>query len=113
MCLNRNYNYLTTIFRSILTQIYVFLVLFTIFHFDLKKFISKNINIYFSATNFEILAENNSKYCSRIIVAHVHAALFSIVLPACHNIANGIKEGLDGGPWYSLFIKNLANYSSH
>ena len=37
-----NYNYLTTIFRSILTQICVFLVLFTIFHFDLEKFISKN-----------------------------------------------------------------------
>ena len=22
-------------------------------------------------------------------------------------------EGLDGGVWYSLFIKNLAHYSSH
>ena len=24
-----------------------------------------------------------------------------------------ISEGLDGGVWYSLFIKNLADYSSH
>ena len=24
-----------------------------------------------------------------------------------------IKEGPDGGVWYSLFIKNLAHYSSH
>ena len=24
-----------------------------------------------------------------------------------------IHEGLDGGVWHSLFIKNLANYSSH
>ena len=39
--MNMNYNYLTTIFRGILTRIYVFLVLFTIFHFDLEKFISK------------------------------------------------------------------------
>ena len=25
----------------------------------------------------------------------------------------GIYEGLDGGVWYSLFVKNLAHYSSH
>ena len=43
--MNMNYNYLTTIFRSILTQIHVFLVLITIFHFDLEKFISKIVNI--------------------------------------------------------------------
>ena len=24
-----------------------------------------------------------------------------------------VHEGLDGGVWYSLFIKNLAQYSSH
>ena len=24
-----------------------------------------------------------------------------------------MNEGLDGGVWYSLFIKNLAHYSSH
>ena len=24
-----------------------------------------------------------------------------------------VHEGLDGGVWYSLFIKNLAHYSSH
>ena len=24
-----------------------------------------------------------------------------------------MSEGLDGGVWYSLFIKNLAHYSSH
>ena len=24
-----------------------------------------------------------------------------------------LHEGLDGGVWYSLFIKNLAHYSSH
>ena len=35
--MNMNYNDLTTIYRSILTQQFVFLVLFTIFHFDLKS----------------------------------------------------------------------------
>ena len=38
------------------------------------------------------MVENTSKYCSQIIVVHVHA-FFSKVHPACHNIANGIKPG--------------------
>ena len=43
-----------------------------------------------------ILGKNNSKYCSRIIVVHVHATVFfSKVHPACHNIVNGIKPGSD------------------
>ena len=29
------------------------------------------------------------------------------------NISGSYHEGLDGGVWYSLFIKNLAHYSSH
>ena len=41
------FKYLTTIYSSILTQIYVFLVLFTDFHFDLEKFMSKNCNYIF------------------------------------------------------------------
>ena len=36
---------------------------------------------------------NTFKYCSRLIVVHVHATAFSKVHPACHNIANGIKPG--------------------
>ena len=59
-------NYPTTIFKSILTQIYVFLVLFTIFHFDLEK----------------VIIEFGSEFLSK-----VH--------PACNNIANGIKPGSD------------------
>ena len=39
------------------------------------------------------LGQNASKYCSRIIVVHVHANSLSKVHPACHNIANGIKPG--------------------
>ena len=40
-----------------------------------------------------ILGENTSKYCSRIIVVHVHATGFSKVHPACHNIVNSIEPG--------------------
>ena len=88
-----NNNYPTTIYRSILTQIYIFLVLFTIFHFDHEKFISKNCNYIFLYQKFVHLG-GNTIYCSRIIVVHVHATVFfSKVHPSCHNIANGIKPG--------------------
>ena len=42
-----------------------------------------------------MLCDNTSKYCSRIIVIHVHATVFSKVHQACHNISNGIKPGSD------------------
>ena len=88
-----NYNYLT-IYRSILTQIDVFLLLFTIVHFDLEKFISKNFTCVFFEKKFVHLGQNTSIYCSCIIVFHVHATVFfSKVHPACHNIANCIKPG--------------------
>ena len=79
-----NYNYLTTIFRSILTHIYVYLVLFTIFHFDVGKVISKNCKYIFFYQKFVHLCENTSKYCSQIIVVHVHATAFTctyVILP--------------------------------
>ena len=42
------------------------------------------------------LGENTSKYCSRIIVVHVHATVFfSYVHQACHSISNGVKPGSD------------------
>ena len=74
--MNKNYNYLTTIFRSILTQIYVFPVLFTIFHFDPKRFINKNCKKYMFFYQKVHLGENTSKYCSRMIIVHVHATVF-------------------------------------
>ena len=81
--------------RSILTQIYVLLVLFTDFHFHLVKFISKHCKYIFFYQNFVHLGETTSKYYIRIIVGHVHVTVFSKVHPACHNIANGIKPGSD------------------
>ena len=73
---------------------YVFLILFTIFHFDPEKFKSKNCKYIFFYQKFAHLGENTTIYCCRIIVVHVHAAVFfSKVHPACNNIANGIKPG--------------------
>ena len=37
---------------------------------------AKIVNIYFSTRSFYIFAKNMSKYCSRIIVVHVHATVF-------------------------------------
>ena len=95
--MNTNHNYLIIIFRSILRPRYnIFLVFFfTIFHFDLNKVHKKkNVNICFSTRNLYIFDENTSKYCSWMIVVHVHATVFfSKVNQACHNIANCIKPG--------------------
>ena len=41
------------------------------------------------------MSKTTSKYCSRIIVVHVHATVFSKVQPVCRNIANSIKPGSD------------------
>ena len=63
-----NYNYPTTIWESILTQIYEFLVLFTILDFYNEQFINKNWkkNIFFYQ-KFVHLGDNTYPYCSRII----------------------------------------------
>ena len=62
---NKNYSYPTTIWVSILTQIYVFLVWFTIFAFDLKTFIrKKKWKLYCSTRNLYICV----KILSHIVV---------------------------------------------
>ena len=92
--MNMNYNYLTTIYRSILTQIYEFLVLFTIFHFDTEKFIGKQTcKCIFFYQKFVHLGENTSIYLSLIIVVHVHATVFLKFTQRVTTIANGIKPG--------------------
>ena len=91
--MNMNYNYITKIFRSILTQIYVLPVLFTIFHFDREKLISKNCK--YITRSLYIFGVNTSKYCSRIFYSCSVNWIFSKVHPTCHNIANGTKPGSD------------------
>ena len=71
--MNKNYSYQTTIWVSVLTQIYV---LFTIFNFDLEIFKSKNWeNILFYQKSVR-LGENTFPYCSRIIAVHVSVNVF-------------------------------------
>ena len=65
--MNMNYDYLTTIFRSIFDPNTCISGIIYIFYFDLEKFVSKIVNIYFSTRNLYILGENTSKYCSRIM----------------------------------------------
>ena len=63
----------------------------------LKSSQAKIVNMYFFTTNLYILGKNTSKYCSQIIVVHVHATVFFLKFTqrACYNIANGIKPGSD------------------
>ena len=67
-----NYKY------SILTQIYVFLVLFTIFAFDIEPFISKNVKNILFYQKFVHFSENTSLYCSRIIAVSCLCKYFSL-----------------------------------
>ena len=45
-------------------------------------------------------------------VCHSQLTL-SCVMESSTYLITIMFEGLDGGVWYSLFIKNLAHYSSH
>ena len=65
--------------------------------------------------------------CSKVFFSFDKYQLENMGLKLCHAIQHienrigcrcmlrlwSIHEGLDGGVWYSLFIKNLAHYSSH
>ena len=51
-------------------------IIFIFFYFALEKFISKNCKYIFFYQKFVHLGEYTSKYCSRIIVVHVHATVF-------------------------------------
>ena len=73
--MNKNYSYPTTIWESILTRIYIFLI-FTNFAFDLEKIISKNWKNIFFYQKFVHLGENTFPYSSGIIVVRVYVTVF-------------------------------------
>ena len=59
------------------------------------------------------LVPNRIKYCpTKRSEHHIHfdKTMHDIL---GFNAFLSLHEGLDGGVWYSLFIKNLAHYSSH
>ena len=91
--MNMNYSYQVSMYESILAQMCVFLVLFTIFAFYHEKFLKPKLQIYFSTRNMYIWAKNTLIHCSHRTVAHVHVNVFFKIHQACHSDANGIKPG--------------------
>ena len=74
--MNMNYSYPTTMYESILAQMYVFLVLFTIFAFYHEK-----LRKIFFYQKYVHLDENTLIHCSQRILGHVHVNVFSLELP--------------------------------
>ena len=74
--MNMNYNYPTTMYESILAQIYVFLVLFTIFAFNNEKLFKPKLQKIFFYQKYVHLGENTLIHCSRRTVVHVHVNVF-------------------------------------
>ena len=74
--MNMNYSYQASMHESILAQICVFLVLFTIFAFYHEKFLSKKLQKIFFYQKYVHLGENTLKHCSQRTEAHVHVNVF-------------------------------------
>ena len=74
--MNMNYSYPTTMYESILAQMYAFLVLFTFFAFYHEKdFKQKFQEIFFYQKDVH-LGENTFIHCSWITVVHVYVNVF-------------------------------------
>ena len=71
-----NYSYQATMYESILAQICVFLVLFTIFAFYHEKFLKPKLQKNIFLHKYVHLGENTLIHCSRKTVAHVHVNVF-------------------------------------
>ena len=74
--MNKDYIYPTTIYKSMLTQMYVFLILFIILDFYHDKFKGKNFKKYIFLQEICTFRQNALLYYSRIIVVHVHVKVF-------------------------------------
>ena len=74
--MNMNFSYPTTMYQSILAQMYVFLVLFTIFAFYHEKYFKQKLQKIFFYQKYKHLGENNFIHCSRITVVHIHVNVF-------------------------------------
>ena len=74
--MNMNYSYPTSMYESILAQMYVFLVLFTIFAFYQEFFFSQNCKKIFFYQKYVHLGEHTLIHCSQITVVHIHVNAF-------------------------------------
>ena len=71
-----NYSYPTTMYESILAQIYVFLVFFKIFAFYNEKLFKPKLQKIFFHQKYLHLGENTLIHCSQRTVVHVHVNVF-------------------------------------
>ena len=74
--MNMNYRYATTMYESILTKMYVFLVLFTNFAFTIKKYFEPKLQKIFFYQKYVHLGENTLIHCSQRTIVHVHVNVF-------------------------------------
>ena len=74
--MNMNCSNLTTMYESIFAQIYVHLVLFTIFAFYHENFFKPKLQKIFFYQKYVYLGENTLKHCSQRTVVHVYVNAF-------------------------------------
>ena len=74
--MNMNYSYPTTMYESVLAQMYVFLVLFTFFAFYHKIIFSQNCKKIFFCQDYVYLGEHTLIHCSQRTVVHIHVNVF-------------------------------------
>ena len=76
--MNMNYSYPTTMYESILAQMCVFLVLFTIFAFYRENLFLPKLQKIFFYKQYVHLGEHSLIHCSQRTVVHIHVNVFSL-----------------------------------
>ena len=71
-----NYSFPTTMYKSILAQMYAFLVLFTIFAFYHDFFFKPVLQKIFFYQKYVHLGKNTLIHCNQRTVVHVHENVF-------------------------------------
>ena len=72
-----HFSYPTTMFESILAQMYVFLVLFTISAFYHEKYLKQKLQKISFYQKYLHLGENTFIHCSGITVVRIHVHVFA------------------------------------
>ena len=84
--MNMNYSYSTTMYESILAQMYAFLVLFACFCFLPRTSFKQKLQKVFFYQKYVYLGENNFIHLSRITVVHIRVIFFSKIYHSCHSV---------------------------
>ena len=75
--MNMKYSYPTTMYESILAQMYVFLVFLYFTAFNHEKDFKQQLQKIFFYQNCVHSGENTFIHCSQIVVVHIHVIIFS------------------------------------